>query len=88
MEQHIIQVPTILHITQLHPSNTSDPIGSIKYCHTLNLNHKGVQMTMLCHMISPFKNLNGKKSGNMISSCIDASLKTFMRNRIGKIHKA
>jgi hypothetical protein len=24
----------------------------------------------------------------MPSSCIDASLKTFMRNRIGKTHKA
>jgi hypothetical protein len=42
MEQHIIWVPTILHLTQLHPSNTSNPIGSIKYWHTLNSNHKGV----------------------------------------------
>jgi hypothetical protein len=39
-------------------------------------------------MISPFKNPSRKKSGNMAPSCIDASLKTFMRNHIGKTHKA
>jgi hypothetical protein len=43
---------------------------------------------MLCHMLSPFKNHNKEKSGNMTSSYIDASLKTFVRNRIGKTHNA
>ena len=43
---------------------------------------------MLCHMISPFKNPEGEKLGDMTSTHIDiASLKTFMRNRIGKTHK-
>jgi hypothetical protein len=43
---------------------------------------------MLCHMLSPFKNHNKEKSGNMTSSYIDASLKTFVRNHIGKTHNA
>jgi hypothetical protein len=43
---------------------------------------------MLCHMISSFKNPYREKSGSMTSSCIVASLKTFMRNHIGKSHKA
>ena len=39
-------------------------------------------------MISPFKNPDRKKLGDMTFSRIDiASLKTFMRNRIGKTHK-
>ena len=39
-------------------------------------------------MISPWKNPNREKSGNMTSTCIDiALLKTFMRNRTGKTHK-
>jgi hypothetical protein len=38
-------------------------------------------------MISPFKTPNREKSGNMTPSYIDASLKTFMRNHIGKTHK-
>jgi hypothetical protein len=42
---------------------------------------------MLCYMISPFKILTREKSVNM-TSCINASLKIFMRNRIGKTHKA
>jgi hypothetical protein len=41
---------------------------------------------MLCHIISPFTNPSREKSGNM-TSCIDASLKTFMINRIEKTHK-
>jgi hypothetical protein len=39
-------------------------------------------------MLLPFKNPGREKSGKAISSCIDiASLKTFMRNGIGKTHK-
>jgi hypothetical protein len=42
---------------------------------------------MLCHMMLPFKNPCMEKSVNM-TSCVVASLKIFMRNRIGKTHKA
>jgi hypothetical protein len=39
-------------------------------------------------MILPFKTPGREKSGKTTSSCIDiASLKTFMRNRLGKTHK-
>jgi hypothetical protein len=45
-------------------------------------------MATLCHMILPFKNPGREKSGKMTSSCIDiASLKTSMRNYLGKTHK-
>jgi hypothetical protein len=69
MEQHIIWVPIILHITQLHPNNTSDPIESIKYSHTLNSNHKGVQRTMLCYMISPYKKPSSSVSNSHQDGC-------------------
>jgi hypothetical protein len=45
-------------------------------------------MATLYRMMLPFKNPDGKKSGNMTSSYIDsAPLKIFMINRIGKLTK-
>jgi hypothetical protein len=38
-------------------------------------------------MVSPLKTPNREKSGGMTSSCIDALLKIFIRNHIGKTHK-
>jgi hypothetical protein len=45
-------------------------------------------MAILCRVILPFKNPGREKLGQITSSCIDiVSLKTPMRNHLGKTHK-